>query len=94
MNSLHPGFVATDLPRHMLDSSLKKVLYPLFAFLFMRSPLQGAQTVIHLVTSSDVEGVSGKYFGDCMEEDIKEHALNEKCALKLWQLSEQACKLV
>ena len=78
----------------MLDNSLKKFFYPLFAFLFMRSPLQGAQTVIHLATSSDVEAISGKYFGDCMEEEIKDHALNEKSALRLWQLSEHACKLV
>lgn len=93
VNSLHPGFVATDLPRHMLGSSLKQLLYPIFAFLFMRTPLQGAQTVVHLATSSDVEGVSGKYFGDCKEEKIKEHALDEKSALRLWQLSEKACGL-
>ena len=94
MNSLHPGFVATELPRYMLNNSLKRLLYPLFAFLFMRTPLQGAQTVIHLATSSDVEGVSGKYFGDCEEEKIKENALDERSALRLWQFSEQACGLV
>ena len=77
----------------MLGSSLKQLLYPIFAFLFMRTPFQGAQTIVHLATSSDVDGVSGKYFGDCKEEKIKEHALDEKSALGLWQLSEKACGL-
>ena len=70
----------------MLGSSLKQLLYPIFAFLFMRTPFQGAQTIVHLATSSDVDGVSGKYFGDCKEEKIKEHALDEKSALDFGNL--------
>ena len=91
---MHPGFVATDLPRHMLNNPLKRLLYPLFAYLFMRSPFHGAQTVIHLATSPDVEEVSGKYFGECKEEVIQDHALDHETASKLWEVSEQFCALV
>lgn len=90
---MHPGMVATELPRHMLNNIFKRFLFPLFAFLFMRSPLQGAQTVIHLATSNEVTSISGKYFGDCEEEKIKENALDKEIASKLWELSIKLCGL-
>ena len=31
----------------------------------LQTPLEGAQTTLHLATSEEVEGVTGKYFVDC-----------------------------
>jgi len=59
----------------------------------MRSATEGAQTVIYLATSDDVAGVSGKYFGDCKEEMLKQHALDSDVAKQLWDVSEKLCGL-
>eukprot|EP00795_Rhopilema_esculentum_P003438 gene3438-1813_t len=93
VNSLHPGFVATELPRHKLNNKIKKILYPIFAFLFMRTPVEGAQTVVHLATSSELDSVSGGYFGDCKEEKLQPKALDDKVSAKLWELSLEMCDL-
>ena len=59
----------------------------------MRTASQGAQTVVYLATASEVEGISGKYFGDCKIEEIKEHAMDNETAKKLWQVSGKLCGL-
>ena len=93
VNSLHPGFVATELPRHKINNAIKKMLYPIFAFLFMRTPVEGAQTVVHLATSSELDSVSGGYFGDCKEEKLQPNALDDKVSAKLWEQSLEMCGL-
>ena len=39
--------------------------------LILKTPYQGAQTTVYCAVSEEVEGVSGKYFGDCREEKLK-----------------------
>lgn len=60
VNTLHPGFVATNIGR----SGVNPLLRPILKLVFSRgiSPEEGAKTTIYLATSPDVEGVSGKYF--------------------------------
>jgi retinol dehydrogenase-14 len=53
----------------------------------MRSPRKGAETVIWLATSSEVEGVSGKYFRDKKEIRSSEISYNVDIARRLWQVS-------
>ncbi|MGH7622863.1 MAG: SDR family oxidoreductase, partial [Gemmatimonadaceae bacterium] len=55
-NCLHPGTVATDL--------LRQIPRWLFALLspFMVTPEKGAETVVYLAASPQVEGVSGGYY--------------------------------
>eukprot|EP00794_Sanderia_malayensis_P020288 gene20287-22274_t len=93
VNSLHPGFVATNLARHMIDTRLKRWLYPIFSYLFMKPPKEGAQTVIYLATANEVANISGKYFGNCEMEELKEHATDDETAEKLWKTSEILCDL-
>lgn len=61
VNSLHPGAVATGFG---VDSDLGGMLnfFGKLARPFFKSPQQGAETVIYLATSEDVQDISGKYF--------------------------------
>ncbi|KOX76876.1 Retinol dehydrogenase 14 [Melipona quadrifasciata] len=67
-NCLHPGLMNTGI--------WKKVPPPFswgLSFLlkvFCKTVEQGAQTTIHLAVSSEVEGISGKYFSDCRTTTI------------------------
>ncbi|XP_019610050.2 retinol dehydrogenase 14 [Rhinolophus sinicus] len=88
VNVLHPGIVRTNLGRHIHIPLLVKPLFNLMSWAFFKTPVEGAQTSIYLASSSEVEGVSGKYFGDCKEEELLPKAMDESVARKLWDISE------
>uniref|UniRef100_A0A8C2YPD8 Retinol dehydrogenase 14 n=1 Tax=Chinchilla lanigera TaxID=34839 RepID=A0A8C2YPD8_CHILA len=88
VNVLHPGIVRTNLGRHIHIPLLAKPLFNLVSWAFFKTPLEGAQTSIYLASSPEVEGVSGKYFGDCKEEELLPKAMDESVARKLWDISE------
>ena len=85
-NSLHPGVVATGL----LDSN--KGLTPWIAKLikpFLWTPERGAATCTYLAASSQIEGITGKYFDNCREAPVSTAAQNARTSQRLWQISEQ-----
>ncbi|XP_066467942.1 retinol dehydrogenase 14 [Tiliqua scincoides] len=88
VNVLHPGIVRTNLGRHIHIPLLAKPLFNLVSWAFFKSPLEGAQTSIYLASSPEVEGVSGKYFGDCKEEELLPKAMDDLIGRKLWDISE------
>ncbi|KAM7079309.1 retinol dehydrogenase 14 isoform 2-T2 [Molossus nigricans] len=88
VNVLHPGIVRTNLGRHIHIPLLVKPLFNVVSWAFFKTPLEGAQTSIYLASSPEVEGVSGKYFGDCKEEELLPKAMDENVARKLWDISE------
>jgi retinol dehydrogenase 14 len=84
-NCLHPGGVNTNFgmnnrgPMALLIRASKP---------FMRSPEQGADTLIWLASSPEVEGVSGKYFSDRKEIEAQEIAHAPDARRRLWEISE------
>ncbi|KAL7876857.1 hypothetical protein SRHO_G00035000 [Serrasalmus rhombeus] len=88
VNALTPGIVRTNLGRHVHIPFLVKPLFSLFSWAFFRTPEHGAQTSIYLSCSDDVEGVQGKCFADCREEELLPKATDEEVAKKLWDISE------
>ncbi|PKK32972.1 retinol dehydrogenase 14 (all-trans/9-cis/11-cis) [Columba livia] len=88
VNSLHPGIVRTNLGRYVNIPLLAKPLFNLVSWAFFKTPLEGAKTSVYLASSPDVEGVSGKYFGDCKEEELLPKAMDDLVARKLWDISE------
>ncbi|XP_069616974.1 retinol dehydrogenase 14 [Ranitomeya imitator] len=94
VNVLHPGIVRTNLGRHVNIPVLVKPLFNVVSWAFFKSPAEGAQTSIFLASSPAVEGVSGKYFGDCKEEDLIPKAMDDLVARKLWDISEVMVGLI
>ena len=84
VNSLHPGFVFTDLFRH--PTAWCYLIY-FTIYLFGKRTKQGALTTIHLAVSEDVEGVTGVYFVDCKPIGPSEAAQDDGAAKKLWEIS-------
>jgi len=85
-NALHPGVVASDIWKRNSDwiSWMVRLATP-----FFRSTEKGAETVLYLATSPEVEGVSGKYFKDCKEKHPSRTAQDDELARRLWEVSEQ-----
>jgi NAD(P)-dependent dehydrogenase (short-subunit alcohol dehydrogenase family) len=82
---LHPGPVSTNFGQN--NSGLMTLFFRA-AKPFMRSPEQGADTLIWLASAPEVEGDSGKYFSDRKEIEAKKVAYDPAARRTLWKISE------
>ncbi len=86
VNVLHPGYVDTGIP---LNNGILGIIAKLYASLFAQTPEEGARTSIYLASSPDVEGVSGKYFVNCMPVESSLESYDKSASEKLWQISQK-----
>ena len=86
-NCLHPGFVASRFGQNngWLFSTFLKTLMRFSAI----DVEAGARTSVHVATSADVEGVSGRYFDKSREATSSLASREEETAERLWALSEE-----
>ena len=86
VNALHPGLVRTNIARN--NGLLGRV-----ANLFIRvrgvDAARGAETLVYLASSAEVEGVTGKFFVDCLPVPSSALSYDEGLASELWKLSER-----
>ncbi|HEY5411575.1 MAG TPA: SDR family oxidoreductase [Caulobacteraceae bacterium] len=85
-NCLHPGVVATRFGDNA--GGLLGLMMPLVKRLSI-SPERGAETIVHLAASPDVEGVSGLYFSKCAPATPSPAARDDAAAARLWDASER-----
>lgn len=84
VNCVHPGGVATRLGLNngWMATVIATMLKP-----FILTSEQGADTVLYLATSPDVENVSGGYFIKRRERQPSAAAVDDETAQRLWQAS-------
>ena len=82
-NCVHPGVVATNLWRG--QDWLSRIAR-LFTWLY-KNPSGGAEGVLYLSASRDVEGVTGQYFKETEAVNPSPEAYDEKAAARLWRVS-------
>ena len=89
-NCLHPGVVRTGFGKN--NAGIVKLAFQAFQLVgrpWLKGPEEGAQTSIYLASSTEVEGVSGKYFANRREEPSSPASYDNETARKLWQISER-----
>ncbi len=84
-NCLHPGFVATRFGDGSggLLSGVVRVAKTLFAI----TPEKGAQTIVYLASSPDVNAISGEYFYKCRPATPTAGGRDDEAARRLWDES-------
>jgi retinol dehydrogenase 12 len=87
VNALHPGGVATDIFKN--DFSIFGPAIKWIVSLFTLTPEQGADNSIYLASSSEVDGVTGKYFVKREAVTSAPISYDEKLARQLWEISEK-----
>jgi retinol dehydrogenase-14 len=86
VNAAHPGAVNTNFGNESK---------PFFRFLmklgkpFLKSPAKGADTIVYLASSPEVEGVSGKYFAYRKEIRSNRESYDREIWKRLWEVSEK-----
>jgi NAD(P)-dependent dehydrogenase (short-subunit alcohol dehydrogenase family) len=87
---LHPGFVRTNFGGNN-TADISPLIGRVFLFIsrFARTPEKGAQTVIYLASSPEIQGASGGYFFDCKPIAPAPAGQDDGVAERLWQVSEQ-----
>ena len=85
-NCLHPGFVASRFGQNngwLFAAVLKAVMR--FSAIDVEA---GARTSVHVATSADVAGISGRYFDKSREATSSLASRDEETGQRLWELSE------
>jgi NAD(P)-dependent dehydrogenase (short-subunit alcohol dehydrogenase family) len=90
-NCLHPGVVATRFGDNA--GGLLGLMMPLVKRLSI-SPERGAETIVYLAASPDVEGMSGLYFAKCAPVTPSKAAQDAAAAARLWEASERLAAAV
>jgi NAD(P)-dependent dehydrogenase (short-subunit alcohol dehydrogenase family) len=83
-NCMHPGVVNTGFGKDL--TGIWRVFSPIMG-IFFRNSEKGAETVVWLAESADVEGVTGKFFKDKKELKAQAIAYTAEAQAKLWEVS-------
>lgn len=89
-NCLHPGVVKTNFAKDLNGISgffFKKMSG------FLRTAEKGAETIIWLASSKEVQGVSGKYFNDMKEIKSNKQSYDTEVQQRLWEISDKLCNI-
>ncbi len=86
VNALHPGLVRTSIAR---NNGILGRIANLFIGVRGVSASRGAETLVYLASSSDVETVTGKFFIDCRAVPSSPLSYDAGLASDLWDLSER-----
>jgi NAD(P)-dependent dehydrogenase (short-subunit alcohol dehydrogenase family) len=87
VNSCHPGLVNSQLLEAIYNRWWLHWLYPVSKRFLTMTAAQGAAMVLHLATSPDVEGVTGKYFRDMKAAGSSSVSHDTVLGAQLWDLS-------
>lgn len=90
-NSLNPGIVRTNIFNYL--NLMRILIFVPFLAVLSKDAALGAQTVIHLAVSEEVEGVTGHYFSDCKKAATSELGRRKDLASGLWEASVKAVGL-
>jgi len=86
VNAVHPGMVATNFAAN--NGLFGRLARPVMNLMSI-SETEGADTLIYLATSPEVQGITGKYFVHRRAVSSSPESYDEAEARRLWQVSEE-----
>ncbi|MCL6660150.1 SDR family oxidoreductase [Paenibacillus amylolyticus] len=89
VNCLHPGAVGTSIGVDRNTGFGTRIMAFVGKLPFFLSPEEGARTAVYLATSPEVVGITGRYFYQQKEQQLKAHAVDDSSAERFWTWSEE-----
>ena len=95
VNAVHPGIVRTEIMRHMgiYQNFLGRLTVDTLTWLFIKTPIKGAQSVLFAALDPSLDNVTGEYFINNKVAEVSNEAKNDKVIKWLWAVSEKWTKL-
>ncbi len=85
VNAVSPGLAKTNLG--LQDGGMPALMKRFINALMGVSPQEGAKLIIHLATSPELQGISGKYFVKGEAVRSSDASRDQATATRLWQIS-------
>lgn len=89
VNCLHPGAVGTSIGVDRNTGFGTRIMAFVGKLPFFLSPEEGAQTAVYLATSPEVVGITGRYYYQQKEQQLKANAVDDASAERFWTWSEE-----
>ncbi|GAS80275.1 short chain dehydrogenase [Paenibacillus amylolyticus] len=89
VNCLHPGAVGTSIGVDRNTGFGTRIMAFVGKLPFFLSPEEGARTAVYLATSPEVVGITGRYYYQQKEQQLKAHAVDDASAERFWTWSEE-----
>ena len=86
VNALHPGLVRTNIARN--NGPLGRVVNFFIGARGVDAD-KGAETLVYLASSPEVDGITGKFFIDCKAVSSSELSYDTELAARLWDMSDR-----
>jgi NAD(P)-dependent dehydrogenase (short-subunit alcohol dehydrogenase family) len=83
--ALHPGMTNTAFSAEDPSRAFAPLVFIMRPF--MRSPQKGAETSVYLASSSEAEGLTGRFFADRKAKESSKSSYDRAAAARLWQVS-------
>ncbi len=83
--ALHPGMTNTSFSTEDPHRKMAPVVFVVRPL--MRSPKKGADTVVHLASSPELEGVTGRYFANRKIKESVKSSYDTAISAQLWRVS-------
>lgn len=95
VNAVHPGIVRTEIMRYMgiYQNFLGRLTVNTLTWLFIKTPVKGAQSVLFAALDPSLDDVTGEYFTNNKVAEVSNEAKNDRVVKWLWAVSEKWTKL-
>lgn len=95
VNAVHPGIVRTEIMRYMgiYQNFLGRLAVDTLTWLFIKTPIKGAQSVLFAALDPSLDDVTGEYFTNNKVAEVSNEAKNDRVVKWLWAVSEKWTKL-
>ncbi|CAK1543593.1 unnamed protein product [Leptosia nina] len=83
VNCVHPGLVKTNIFQRL--GNVSRAIWLMLIGLFFKSPVEGAQTCIHLCVAPELENATGDYYSECKKQCLSNRADDDEFAEAVWR---------
>jgi NAD(P)-dependent dehydrogenase (short-subunit alcohol dehydrogenase family) len=93
VNCVHPGVFRSNLGMNSGDNPAWMSILTKLSRPFLTPTEKAAERVLYLATAPELEGVTGKYYGNQQELVAPPQALDSEANRRLWDISTQLTQL-
>jgi NAD(P)-dependent dehydrogenase (short-subunit alcohol dehydrogenase family) len=87
VNAMHPGGVKSNIG---MNNGLLYRLYQSYLLApFLSKPDISGEAIYYLVAAPEMQGITGKFYNQTIEEKPAKHAMDRELGKRVWDISEQ-----